>query len=135
MIKCDRYDSTKYILNLELYTIFACMSLCFISKCCLFCRQDNGGEDKHLRHQLWTSLRHRHGESRYEMCFFSFTNICFINPGEILNAPNDPGSSPFDLQGKKSAFFALFLVSLQLSPPSVVIASSLRVSPHAAVLK
>lgn len=65
------------------YKIYSIFSLGFITKCCLFSRQDNGGEDKHLRNQFWTSLRHRHGESS----FLFFANICFINTGEILSTP------------------------------------------------
>lgn len=110
------------------------MSLSFISKCCLFCRQDNGGEDKHLRHQLWTSLRHRHGESRFQMCFFPSPTPVLSTMGRFSTLQTLLDHLRSTYRGK-SAFFALFLVLLQPPPPAVVIASSLQVSPHAAVLK
>lgn len=40
----------------------------------LWSRQGNRGEDQHLRHQLWSGLRHRHGESR---CLLWSSGYCW----------------------------------------------------------
>lgn len=68
-------------------------------------------------------------------CAFFHHQHLFYQPRGDSQRSKRSWSLPVRLIGKNSAFFALFLVSLQLSPPSVIIASSLRVSPHAAVLK
>lgn len=89
----------------------------------LYFRQGNRGEDKHLRHQLWTSFRHRHGECIF-WTYFSPSHGCRTNPAHAQG------------RKKRKRSFSCFIFSLIVAfPPFAMTSCSFFLFAHKHIQK